>query len=86
MAYINDHKILSGEEMMIGYVAAQVGLSAGFPGVPDQRSSGAAAHRDTADRHIGNMRATDDLEAELRFDIFNELNASHWLRKVSDRT
>ena len=75
MAYINDHKILSGEEMMVGNVAAKIGLGTGFPGAFNQRATGTTAHGHTAHRDFRNMRAAGHLESEPGLDIFNEPNA-----------
>lgn len=64
MAYIHDHKILSGEEMMIGDVSAEVGLGSRLSGILNQRASRATAHGHTAHGNIRDMRAADNFEAE----------------------
>ena len=64
MAYIHDHKILSGEEVVVGYVSAEIGLGARLTGFFDQGAAGAAAHGDPGHRLLRKMRATDHPETE----------------------
>ena len=58
MPYINEHKVLRSEEVMVGNVSANVGLGTCLHGLPDQGRTGATTHGYLSNRDIDGTGTT----------------------------